>query len=183
MDSLQSEQDLCQQILQIQFQQSPRIDLRLRLLSATAGMAHVPLAAAAQYHHFQVKPERGGTAMLRMVSLQSRTLPEIGNDLDLDPESGPMTGTFDVDVGRAALRNEGGTVIQRNMTLGKSTGEAIVWIKVESQKNAVQSHRRQLMTILQDAPIETENRYKAHPRPADLGRTLEPVEDHPEKEA
>jgi hypothetical protein len=38
------------------------------------------------------------------------------------------------------------------------------------------------MTIQKNAHIETENHCKAWPRPDDLGRTLELVEDHPENE-
>jgi hypothetical protein len=100
-------------------------------------MAHVPLAVAAQHHHLQVKPARGGTAMLRMVLPQNRTLQVIGNDRDLDPEKGPRIGTFDDDAGRAAQRNAEGTVIQRNMILGKPTDAAKAWIRAELQKSAV----------------------------------------------
>lgn len=135
--SLQSEQDLCQQILQIRSRQSPQIGLRLRLPSAAVDMAHVPLAVAVQYHHLQVKLERGGTAMLQMVLPQSHTPRAMGNDPGPDPRNGLRTGTFDVDAGRAALRNAEGIVIQKSMTLGKTTAAAIVWTKVESRKSAV----------------------------------------------
>lgn len=135
--SLRSEQDLFQQIRQIRFQQSPQIDLRLHRQSAAADMVHMPMAVAAQYHHPRGKLVRGGTAMLRMVRLQSPTLRAIGNDPNPDPGNGPMTGTFDDDVGRAAQRNVEETVIQRSMTLGKSTDAARAWTRVESQRSAV----------------------------------------------
>jgi hypothetical protein len=135
--SLQSEQGLSQQIRQIRFQQSLLIDLCLHRLSAAADMAHTPMVVVAQYHHLPVKLVRGGTAMRRMVRLQSPTLQAIGNDPNPDPGNGPMTGTFDDDVGKAAQKNVEETVIQRNMTLGTPTDAARVWTRVKSQKSAV----------------------------------------------
>jgi hypothetical protein len=134
-DSLPNEHDLFHQILPIQSQPYPRIDLRLRHLSAAAGTAHMSMAVAVQYHRPRLTLAREDTAMLQMGILRSRTLRMKGNDRNPDPGNGPMIGISGDDAGRAARRNAGEIEIQRSTTLGEPNGAVKAWTRAKSQRN------------------------------------------------